>query len=359
MVRTKTMDNILQFATSGGIDNTSPKKSVTHSIKNAKEQQTPSQRSASYHNEILAQQYSNKDSTKTMNTKYSMTLKGNSTSTLNNLDKLEKLIQSSRSNFESDESYQVGTDFAIDELIKGDSSIYNSFSVNKKGDVIINYTMNGGFGKINTEKKKECAKTFFQSTDRGINIKKIEKIDRRVSPNIFNNPNPYKTAVRNISKTPKQNKPRVVAYSPRSNIGYYFNEKVNQLKDPQHQQHLSRDQSFSDLKPNFNNTDEKQIKKRKHNSYMNNLVVSSKPIEGNSYNKSLLERKNNTNNSMKNRSVMFENKTNAQTKISVSELLSFKKNDKGRIVNTNTNLKSHDNLMLKPNKTAVFNIKYV
>jgi hypothetical protein len=371
MVRTKTTENILQFTQEkpirshdlGGYNSSVQGEQHLHNINH--DILAYNQRSTS-HNDLI-EHFVNENT-------YSATLKDG---TLNNFEKLEKLIQTSRSNYESDESYQVGTDFAGGELSNklGENSIYNTYSVNKNK-------------KLNTADKKDNSSGsklgFFSTTttDRsyGIQIKHIEKVDNRASPaghNQFNNTSSYN---RNMTKTPKQNKPRVVAYSPRSNIGYYFNEKIaNNIKD---NKEVSRDNSFSkEGKHNFN-SDEKQVKKRKHNSYMNNLIISSTvklaADSSNNYNRSINDKKVLSSNILnstikKNRSVdrrIFENKTNAQTKISVGELLSFKKNEKGRIVNTNTGVKEknnstitnhHENAQLGNSKAKsnFFNIKYV
>jgi hypothetical protein len=315
MIRTKTMDNMLKGkeASKGGFK-------PNHTVNT----QQLVQRSTS-HNDI--KEGTNKAPLKDFNSQRTL--------------KAEKLIQSSRSNYESDESSQAGNEFQVPEIARGHHSIYNSFTVNKKGE-LSSHTL-CGFNRMNTDKKAETNKHLFHQT--------AEIKDVNIASPVFHSQ--YITGNRNISITPKQNKPKITdAYSPRSNIGYYLNDRLTGLKDTQMG---SRDTSMSkEAVAGLLNSDEKQIKKRKHNSYIT-VVPNGKPIDGSSYNKSLL---GNNQINLKNRSVdrrIFENKTNAQTKISVSELLSFKKNDKGRIVNTNTTFGTNGN----KTKSSFINIKYV
>jgi hypothetical protein len=236
----------------------------------------------------------------------------------------EKQIQSSRTNYEPDD--QTGNEVA--DIIRGHHSIYNSFTVNKKGEVG-NQTI-GGFNKTTSGKKAESSKYLFQTAETG-QFKPSDSIVANVFTSIAN---------RNISKTPCQSKPKVTAYSPRSNIGNYMNDRLTNQKDTLA---VSRDTSFSKETGDNFNCEDKHIKKRKHNSYITSQLQSSN-------NKSHFPQGNLKNHSVDRR--MFENKTNAHTKISISQLLSFKKNDKGRIVNTTTTFKD-------VKKASFISIKYV
>jgi hypothetical protein len=431
---------------------------------------------------------------------------------LRSYEKIDDLVQTSRSHFESNNEefvnfdnlehyahdmqdvemeYEMdqfgGTDHrdghSLNKLIT--NSLSNSFAINKKKDLIStmnliniggimdrdnlsnasesnihNKTLDKGRASNltanmllnNSDKKSGNGNLYmYQSSERGgldINnlTRTIEKLGRKVNPMLFKS-GYKKNDQRSLSKTPKQNKAKVIGYSPRNNVHYLFNEKqsvpnniiikvaqkkninprlsnnfviMKDDKKSSKNSSLSKEGRVININPNFNNnhkTIDDEHNNSKHSSHTtnpkykefkgkirvgsNNYIVAA--VKGSPNNPNIqnlpqnaniiqIKSKNNISTSyskpgeeyaQKKRMIIKENRdntrnqssnkkpgksidrrvlTNAQTKLCVDDLLSFKKQDKSKNVTSNITTcnreKNQFNLEGKNTKTNFLNIKY-
>lgn len=383
-------------------------------------------------------------------------------------------LQTARSNFDSvdnerERDYEIdpemnvhmGTDMESKLLT---TSMTNSFTTIKKQELAQtdlsnlvsynNYNLSSSSSNMNFSNNKEKHNSdqktnkgnlyLYQTTERGVDVntltRTIEKLGSKVNP-VFFRSGFTQNVMRSVSKTPKQNKPKVLGCSPRNNIHYVYNEKdkSNNIiiikseknlirKRPQDDRKNSKNSSLSKDKRNtftnyqsnktleddqvkiYNISKYKEYVKGKlkvgggnsHNAMqilniqnMQNLQTNSvnnsnnqfisaakqnpkNKANNNSYSKTddlkrKIIHKDSTGNTVvnvkesgsgskkTNKSIdrkIFENRTNAQTKISVDELLSFKKNEKNRSSPTHLKEKVASE-MKQSTKTNFLNIKYV
>jgi len=250
--------------------------------------------------------------------------------------------------------------------IGNNAQLSNSFTVKKKSDLVISYADSnlnaGGVSALsdnnmtefyqkpskvtkilihNSDKKKNKGNLYLlQSTDRGafdMNTltKTIEKLGK-FNPMFFSS-GFKKKVIRSLSKTPKQNKPQVIGYSPRNNIQYVFNDGSN-INITGNKQQMPNGNFIIKVK-----------RKKSSNGNLNSIITSEMVNDenktGNSKNSSISKENTNNKNIINRKSKTNEFEPDNICKISSkngNNLHRYKDFVKGKIKsNTNTNSNSH------------------